>query len=463
MSTTVTESGPFERLVKFQLTDEQIDQAKRGAARKLSRDIKIHGFRPGKAPLPIVEATVGADRVRQEAIDDLLNPTLSDVLEAEEIRPAVNPELSSMDDVDGGVEVEVKVTLWPTIDLPNYEDRRIEVTNPQVTDEDVDAQIKRMLEQFATVEEVDRPAEEGDFVSIDIEATSDGEPVEETKATDLLYEVGSGLFIEGMDEQMAGVTAGDQVSFEAPLPEGFGERAGELVTFNVTVNEVKERVLPDLDDEFVDENTEFDTVDEFRDALRDQLEDAKLRAVSREFAEKALSTLREQVDIDLPEAIVRAEMDTHLHNFLHRLEEAELNLEDYFRASGVSQEDFLSDLRSQADRSLRNRLVLEAIVEAEDMQITEEDIAGALQSIASQSEDPAAYLNALRESGQELAVASDILRNRALEVILSNATPVDEDGNEIDLSLETPEVEAEVLDEAVEAQVVEAEILEEEE
>lgn len=461
--TTVTEAGPFERLVKFQLTDEQINEAKKGAARKLANEVKIHGFRPGKAPLPIVEATLGADRVRQEAIDDLLNPTLTDVLEAEEIRPAVNPELSSMDDVDGGVEVEVKVTLWPTIDLPNYKDRKVAVTDPEVTDEDVETQINRMLEQFATVEEVDRPAGDGDFVSIDVEATSDGEPIEETNATDLLYEVGSGLFIEGMDDQMTGASAGDEITFDGPLPDGFGDRAGEVVTFNVTVNEVKERILPDLDDEFVDENTEFDTVDEFTSSLREQLADAKLRAVSREFAEKALSTLREQVEVDLPEALVRAEMDTHLHKFLHRLEEAELNLEDYFNASGTSQEDFLSDLRSQAELSLMNRLVLESVVEKEELDLTEEDMTEAIQALAAQSEDPVAYLNAFRESGQELALASDILRNRALDIIMSNAKPVDEDGNEIDLSLEVPEVEAELVDDAVEAEVVSAEILEEEE
>ncbi len=458
MTTTVTETGPFERLVKFQLTDEQINEAKKGAARKLAREIKIHGFRPGKAPLPIVEATVGADRVRQEAIDDLLNPTLTDVLRAEEIRPAVSPELSSLDDVDGGVEVEVKVTLWPTVELPTYKDRKVEITNPEVTDEDLDIQLTRMLEQFATVEEVDRAARDGDFVSIDIEAAHDGEHIEDANATDLLYEVGSGLFVEGMDEQVLGAGAGDEIKFEAPLPAGFGERAGETVTFKVKVNEVKERILPELDDEFVDENTEFDTVAEFKEALRNQLGDAKLRAVTREFTEKAVATLRDQIEVDLPEALVRAEMDSHLHNFLHRLEEADLSIEDYFRASGVSQEDFLADLRSQADLSLRNRLVLEAVVEAEDIQIDEADISNALQALAAQSEDPAAYLTALRESGQELAVASDILRNRALEVILSNATPVDEAGNEIDLSLQVPEVEAEILDDAVEAEVVEAEV-----
>ena len=190
MTTTITESGQFERLVKFQLSDEQINDAKKGAARKLATEVKIHGFRPGKAPLPVVEATVGADRVRSEAIDDLVPPVLTEVLNEEEINPAVTPELASVDDVEGGVEVEVKVTLWPEIETPKYQDRSIEVTNPLVTDDDLEEQTKRMLEQFATVEEVDRAAGPGDFVSIDVEAHKGGEPVEETTATDLLYEVG---------------------------------------------------------------------------------------------------------------------------------------------------------------------------------------------------------------------------------------------------------------------------------
>ena len=446
MTTTVTESGAFERLVRFQLTDEQINEAKKGAARKLAQEIKIHGFRPGKAPLPIVEATVGADRVRQEAIEELLNPVLNEVLTEEDLSPAVNPELESMDDVEGGVEVEVRVTLWPKISTPAYRDRRIEVTDPHVSDDEVEAQITRMLTQFATVEEVDRSADEGDFVSIDVEATRDGEDVEEAKAQDLLYEVGSGLFLDGIDDQIVGVAAGDHFTFTAPLPEGFGERAGEEVEFTVKVNEVKERILPDFDDEWVDENTEFESVDELRTALNESLEDAKLQAVSREFSEKAVSTLRDQIDVDIPESLIRAEMDRHLHNFLHRLEEAEISLEDYFEASGVSQDMFLNDLREQADLSIRNRLVLDAVIEEEDLTVDEEDMSQALQAMAAQSGDPVAYLKAFRESGQELALASDILRNRALDTILDNATAVDEDGNTLDLSLKVNEVEAEIID-----------------
>lgn len=446
MTTTVTEAGAFERIVRFQLTDEQINEAKKGAARKLSREVKIKGFRPGKAPLPIVEATVGADRVRQEAIEDLLNPVLQDVLSEEEIQPAINPELESVDDVDGGVEVEVKVTLWPSIDLPNYRDRNIEVTNPAVTEDDVEEQTKRMLEQFATVEEVDRPAGEGDFISLDLQAVKDGEEIEDAKAQDILYEVGSGMLIEGVDEELKGVSAGDEVSFTGPLPEGFGDRAGEEVEFTITVHEVKERILPEMTDEWVDENTEFDTADELIEILRERLADAKLRSVSQEYSEKALSTLRDQVDIDIPEGLVRAEMDRHLHDFLHRLEEAELNLEDYFEASGTTQEAFLADLRSQADLSIRNRLVLDAVIEAEDIEVDEDDMSNALQSLAARSEDPAAYVKAFQERGQGLALASDILRNRALEAILSNANPVDEDGNPVDLSLQVNEVEAEIID-----------------
>lgn len=462
MPTTVTETGPFERIVRFHLTEDQIAEAKKGAARRLSHEVKIKGFRPGKAPLPIVENTVGAERVRREAIDDLLNPALNEVLTEKEIRPALNPELEALDEVEGGVEVEVKVTLWPTIDLPNYKDRRIEVTSPEVTEEDVERQITRMLEQFGTVEEVERSAAEGDFVSIDIEATKDGDPIEDTQASDLLYEVGSGMFIEGIDEQLVGTSAGDEVRFDAPLPEGFGDAVGETVTFSVQVHEVKERILPDLDDEWVDENTEFETVEELTAALREGLASAKRRAVAREFQDKAVRTLRDQIEVDLPDRIVRTEMDTQLHRFVHRLEENELSLEDYFKASGITQEAFVADLQQQAELSLHNRLLLEAVAAEEEIEVTAEDLTQALRNLAAMSEDPGALLKAFQESDQELALAGDIVREKALVAILDNATPVDEEGNPVDLSTEVNEVEAEIVDGAVEGEVVTAEIVEEE-
>jgi trigger factor len=212
-----------------------------------------------------------------------------------------------------------------------------------------------------------------------------------------------------------------------------------------------------MTDEWVDENTEFDTVAELREALATRLADAKLRAVSREYSEKAMSTLRDQIEVELPEGLIRSEMDRHLHNFLHRLEEAEITLDDYFQASGVRQDDFVADLRSQAELSLRNRLLLDAVIEAEDLTVEPDEVSTAMQTIAAQSDDPVAYLKAFREGGQELALASDILRNRALDAILSNTNPVDEDGQPVDLSFRVDEVEAEIIDDEVVATAEEEE------
>lgn len=466
MSTIITETGPFERVVRFELSEERIRQGKAATARKLSQDLKLKGFRPGKAPLPVVEAAVGSERLRSETIDDLLPPLLGEILESESLRPAVSPQLEALNEVEGGVEVEVKVTLWPEIDLPQWRDREVEVPSPEITDEDLEAQLRRLLEQFATVEEVDRAAGEGDFVSLDLEAGRGGEPVEEATAQDLLYGVGSGLLLDGLDAALHGVMAGDIIDLEAPLPEGFGDRAGEIVTFRITVNEVKERVLPELTDSWVEENTEFDTVDQLTEELRERLAVAKRRAVSRQFSQRALATLVDQVEVDIPEALLRVQMDSLLHRFLHRLEESELSLEDYLEVTGIDQEEFVDDLRRQADQSIRNRLVLEAVAADAGIEVTPEDVAAVVRALAEQSGDPEGYLRAFRGSGQELGLAGDILRNKALEAIVSSAIPVDERGNRIDIALDPApaEVEAEIVEaEPVEVGVVAAEIVEGEE
>jgi trigger factor len=267
---------------------------------------------------------------------------------------------------------------------------------------------------------------------------------------------------------VVGASAGSTIEFAGPLPSGFGDRAGEIVDYSIAVNEVKERLLPHLDDAWVGENTEFDTVAELHTELRAGLAEAKRQAVARQFAERALSTLVDQVEVDLPEALVRAEMDQHLHRFLHRLEDSEITLEDYLEASGIDQQTLVDDLQGQAELSLRSQLLLEAIAEAEGIQVTAEDLSEALQALAARSEDPVRYLRAFQESGRELALASDILRNRAMDVIFSNAQPVDEEGNPVDLKLEE-EVEAEVVEAEIieadpqEVEAVTAEVAEEEE
>lgn len=468
MAQSVRELGRFERLVTVELTDAEIETAKTGAARRLSKDLKVPGFRPGKAPRPVIEAAIGAGRLRTEAIEDLIPKKLGDLLSEEKLSPAVTPSLEKVDDVEGGVAAEVLVTLWPALDqVPNYQNRSIEVTRPQLAEEEVDASLARMRQQFASLETADRAAGEGDFVSIDISATSGEETVEETTANELLYEVGSGLLVEGIDEHLVGTSAGVEISFDSNLPDGFGDRTGQAVKFHVKVNEVKAKVLPDLDDDWVGEVTEFDTVEELRSDLAERLAVTKRRAVANDFRQKALDTLIEEVDVELPDGLIRAEIDDLYHRFAHRLEDSDIKVSDYLNATGLTEEQFVDDLRAQAVRSLRTRLVLDAVAKEEEFQVSQEELAATIDALARSTEDPKAIYKAFENGSRVLSLASDILRNKALDAVVAKAQPVDSEGNPVDLEIpETSEADFEeaqaglLEEEVVEGEVVAGEVTE---
>lgn len=476
MSVTVTEAGPFEKFVSFVVEEAELEAAKTQAARRLAKEVRIPGFRPGKAPRPIVESTVGKDRVRSEAIDDLLPQKVGQILEEIGVELAVAPSLESLIDIPEGIKVEVKVTMWPTLDeAPEIHDRAIEVGSPQISEDELEAQINRLRDQFGSLDEVDRPVEDGDFVTLDISAAADGEPVSEASATDLVYEVGSELFLEGVDEVLVGVEKGTTFSFDAPLPDGFGENAGRQVTFQITVTNVRIRVRPELTDEWVDEVTEFDTIEEMRAEMREQLGQMKVKVLANRFRELAVGELVDAIDIDVPDAIVRSEMDDILHRFGHRLEQQGVEFADYLEVTGQSQEDFLADATAQAHRGVRTRLLLDAVVDQEGLEVTDDEIMAVVNAaLARETEatlDAATFREALRGSPEEKSITSDILRNKALEKILSGARPVDEDGNEVDLTITEPDpelftgevVEGEVVaGDVFEGEVVEGEILSEE-
>jgi trigger factor len=464
---TVTEAGPHEKLISFEIAEAELDSAKNAAARKISHEVKIRGFRPGKAPRAIVEATVGADRLRSEAIDEMLPDKVGDVLTEMDIEPAVPPALESIEDSDAGIKVEVKVTTWPSLDdVPEIHDRIVEVGSVEVTDAELEAQVDRFREQFASVEVVERPAALGDYVSMDISATMDGEEVPEAAAAGLLYEVGSGGLIEALDDSLVGASADDVVTFDGPLPDGFGEKAGLEVSYTVKVSDVRERILPEVTDDWVAETTEFETVEEMRTTLLDQMSQMKRRSLAGSFQDKALDQLIDEVVVELPEALVRAEMDEVFHRFSHRLEEQQISLEDYFRVTGVDQQAFISDLESQAERSLKTRLLLEAVIDSEGLEVGETELASVIEMVVASSEDPERIRLALEDDRQVKNLAGDILRNKALEAIVNGARAVDEDGNDVDLAIappvtaETVEAEAvEFTENVVEAEVVEAEVI----
>ncbi len=437
MHTDVVDAGPFERMLTLHLEEAELEDAKNAAARKLSTQLKIKGFRPGKAPRAIVERMVGPETLRSEALEDALPALVASALEDIDIDPVTAPQIAEVRDVDeGGVEVDVKLTLWPTVDeVPDFA-RRIEVEIPVVEEEELQAQIDRARSQYAELEDVNREANEGDFVLVNVSATHGGKVLDDVTANDLLYEVGSQSFIPGLDELVSGVTAGTIKDGPAVLPSGFGDHAGEEVTLRVLVKGVKQKKLPELTDDWVSDVSEFETVDELTGQLRDGLMAMKLNATRGAYRDKLLSELIEELSVDLPEALVEAELESSLHNLVHSLQEQGLDLGTYLTVTGQDQRAFVEDLRHGAVRSLQTRILLEGVAKVEGIEVQDEEIDTVLAQMAEGSGRDEADLKAvLVANGQDSVLAGDILRRKALDRILEASTAVDAEGKPVDLSL----------------------------
>jgi len=437
----VKQTSPFERVITVAVDEEIIQASKAAAAKRLAREINVKGFRQGKAPMRVVESAVGAETLRREAIDEALPSVLTEAIEAAELEPAVTPRLTDIRDQDSGVEVDVRVTLWPSPKkLPKYKGRSIEVDAPAVDDAAIEDQIERMRNQFADLEDVDREAFDGDFVIVDVTTTKDGEAFAAGSATDMLFEVGAGTFLDGLDDALKGQGAGSIAEFASVLPPSFGEDGGSEVQVRALVKQVKAKRLPDLTDEWVDDMTEFETVAEMRTELAEQMERIRTQGLQGDFERLLLEALVEDLDLELPDDLLSAEMDEVLHRFAHRLEQQGIQLEQYLQLTNQDQEQFAADLRSQAAVNLRTRILLEGVADAEGLEVGDDDLEQAITGLAAAANmEVEAYREALEEGGQEKTLSGDILRRKAVDRLLELAVPVDRDGNEIELEIEQPD------------------------
>lgn len=430
MSATVSEAGAFERLITFTVPAADLAAAENAAARRLGAELRIPGFRPGRAPRPLVEAQVGQDRIRSEALDQVLPGIVTEVLDDEGIEPAGSPGVEAIRDTDEGVEVDVRVAIWPTLpEAPDYVGRVVDVESPALADEEMAEQLTAIREQFAEVTPVERPATDGDIVVIDLAGERDGEPYEPLSADGLFHEIGAGQLVEGLDEAVTGASAGETVTFDGALPEGFDDDAGGEVTYRVTVTEVREKTLPELTDEWAEENTEFDTAAEFTETLERRLGQRKLDTSYDEFRRALIDLLVADIDIEVPQAIVRREMDRLLQDFSHRLSEQDVSIADYLQVTGQSEEQFVGDLEAQARRSIGIDLVLDAIVEDAGIELSDEELSATLDTFRSMAAEQGVDVAG---TPQEQRVVTDMLRQKAMETLLKSAAPTDGDGNPVD-------------------------------
>lgn len=419
---------------------DEFERAVDAAFRSLAREVRIPGFRPGKAPRRVLESRIGTEAARERALRDALPGYYRDALAAEHLDAIAPPEIDVTAGSEAGdVEFDAVVEVRPTFTLEGWEGIRVEIPYEPPTDDAVDAQVDRLRERFATLEESASPAGDGDVVCIDIAGYVHDEAIDALTADDFLYEVGSGLVTPKLDDELRGKRPGDILKLTDTLPADparFGEHAGREVGIRVLVKEVQRKRLPDLTDEWVAEVSEHATVAELREATARRLDllgrvQAQLMARDR-----LLEALAERVPVAAPEPLVREEMERRLHDLLHRLEAQGATIDEYLRAVGTDRDTFVAQLREGAERAVLAELALGAIVAQEGIDVGEEELAAEIDRLAQRSgQRPEQVRRDLERRDLLGAVRSDVARGKALQLVLDRAVIVDAAGAEIDVSL----------------------------
>lgn len=453
--------------LSVEVDEQEFEQAVDAAFKKIAREVRIPGFRPGKAPRRLLESRLGSGAGRAQALNDSLPEYYSDAVRTEQVDVIAPPEIEvTSGEEDGPVTFEAVVEVRPVIEVEGYADLKIEIPVPVATDEEIESQIERVRSQFAELEVVERAAEDGDYVTIDIEGSQDGEVLEGLVASAYLYEVGSGGIVPELDEALRGASAGDELTFTADHPNNSEETPEEQLSFEVTVTKVKAKVLPDLDDELAAQASEFDTLAEWRDDLVNRLTTVKRAQAQMAVREKIGEGLAELVTDELPEPLIGAEMQERLQDMAIRLQAQGLTLEQWLQFSGTETEQFLADLRETAERSAKVDLALRAVATAEKIEATDQDLSDEYDAVAERvSEDPDTVREQLTEAGHLPALKADIAKRKALDWLTETVTIADEDGNAVnfaDLAISEEDAE-ELVEEIEEVELVEAlEELEEE-
>jgi trigger factor len=415
----------------------EFERAIDAAFRKLAREVRIPGFRPGKAPRRLLEARLGSDIAREQALQDALPEYYVEAVNEHDVDVIAPPEIEiTAGQADGDVEFDAVVEIRPQVKLVGYDELRVELPFQPVTDDDVDKQVDALRERFADLADSDFPLVDDAYATIDVAGTIDGEAVEGLTATDFLYRVGSGMVVDELDDQLRGTRPGAILEFTATLPERFGEFAGQEGKFRVMVKEVKQKVLPDLDDEWVQEASEFQTVDELRADIRARVETMQRLQAQRALRDKVLEAAADLVPIEAPPTLIDGETRRRVEDLAHRLSHQGASLEQYLEMTGQEPQAFIEEIRVGAGRAVLADLALRAVVAEEGIGATDEEIDTEVEQLAVRSEQkPAKVRRELERSGALEAVRSDVARGKALEFLVEHATVVDEDGNEIDLTL----------------------------
>jgi trigger factor len=419
VTTTVEKISPTRVKLNIIVTPEELKPSIDHAYQHIAEDVNIPGFRKGKVPPPIIDQRIGRSEVLNHAVNEGLDKFYRDAAEEEKVRPLGRPNADitkwpSVDDFSGNLELSVEVDVRPEFEIPNYDGLKLEVEPVAVSPDDVEAELENLRSRFGTLVTVDRPAATGDFVQLDLIATIGGEEVD--AANNISYELGSGELIEGIDEALDTLTAGESTNFEAPLLGG--DHEGEAAQISVTVLAVKERELPAADDDFAQIASQFDTIGELRSDIREQLGKSGEFGQGVAARDKIVDVLLEKLDIPVPQGLIDDEVNRHL--------EQEGRLEDDAHRAEVAE---------SSEKTFRSQILLDAIAEKEEVKVSQNELTSYLvQAAAQYGMEPGEFIKVIDSNGQLPAMIGEVARAKGLAVVLSKAKVVDTTGKAVDVS-----------------------------
>ena len=432
MKSTVEQLSPTRVRINVEVPFDELAPDIDTAFKQMAKQIRMPGFRPGKVPVKLLESRVDKQAMFDQVVGEVVPGRYSEAVTTAEVNPIGQPEIEVTkkeygEDLTFTAEVDVR----PEIALPDLADLKITVDPIAVSDEEVDAELQNLRARFGTLTGVERPAQDGDFVSIDLSATVNGEDVADAKTEGLSHEVGSGQLIEGLDDAIKGLKTDESKVFTTKLVAG--EHANEDADVTVKVNSVKVRELPEPDDEFAQLASEFDTVDELKESLVEQVRRVKRIGQAEQIRDKALEVLLEQVDVPLPENIVQAQVDDTLHNAIHSLDHDEAKFAEMLAEQGSSREEFDADTRSNAEKAIKTQLLMDALADDLDIQVGQNDISERLVLMSRQyGIEPQQLIQLLQQNNQLPAMFADVRRGLTVAAVVEAATVTDTDGNVID-------------------------------
>lgn len=419
MKTSVEKITPTHAKLTLSISPEELKPYIDQAYKSIAKQVQVPGFRKGNVPNQLIDARVGRPVVLEQAISDALDRFYQDALAEQELLPLGRPEADvkqtpEVADFSGDLVVEIEVDIRPEIEIADWKGLKLEVDAAEVTDEDVDVEVDELRARFGTLKVVERPIENGDFAVIDLVARIDGEVIDEAKG--LSHEVGSGELLDGTDEALLTLTAGEETTFESTLLGG--EKAGEKAEITITVESVKERELPELDDEFAQLASEFDTVDEMKADLREQAAKKKAFEQLEQARVAAIDALLEANEVPVPEQLVEDEVKRHL-------EQEGKSIDD----------EHGEEVRAEANRSFKQQVLLDEIIKAEQVEVEQEEFTQYLFQQSSQyGIAPQEFVQIMQQNNQIPQLVGEVARSKAVLYVLEDAEIVDSNGNSVDLS-----------------------------